>query len=86
MDLEKFISYSSTILDELYEVPKEELKTLSAEEFFKLPVNDEYKKRNPDSNMEKYCKPNEGVAEQANVEPEPVIPSTFTPHEEIKSN
>lgn len=56
MDMEKFVPYSKEILDALYEEPKEELKTLSAEEFFKLPVNDEYKKRNPDSNIEFYTK------------------------------
>jgi len=86
MDLEKFIPYSSNILDDLYEVPNEELKTLSAEEFFKLPLNDEYKKRNPDSTLEKYCNVKDGIAEPANIEPEPIIPSTFTPHEEINSN
>ena len=54
--MEKFIPYKKDILDALYEEPKEGLKTLSAEEFFKLPVNDEYAKRKPDSNIEYYTK------------------------------
>ena len=53
MDIDKFTSLPPSILDELYQTPIEEPKTYTEEDFFNLPVNDEYKKLNGDD--KNYC-------------------------------
>ncbi len=53
MDIDKFTSLPKTILDELYSAPIEEPRTYTEDDFYNLPVNDEYKKLNGDD--KNYC-------------------------------
>lgn len=83
MEIEKFVSLPPSILDELNE-ERNEIKVHSMEDFLKLPLNEEYEKKNGNDPSKYYPNPNLGTAKTVELEKEPIQPYTIKPFDEEK--
>jgi len=85
MEIEKFVSLPPSVLDELNE-ERNEVKVHSMEEFFKLPLNEEYEKKNGNDPSKYYPNFNLGMATKIELEKEPIQPYTIKPFNEEKNS